>query len=144
MRHLKSQRSEAEELKAKLSSAAKAAMQADAEASSRLESCLAEERHQASTNRQELLSQITTLINKSGEAQETRWDSKVNAVRGDIAASRTIFQQADKEYTENMDVWFKKETLLVEEVLKSRDNLKGKMKNDWTVCVSTFRSPGIS
>lgn len=138
VKHLKGQRSEAEELKTKVSSAAKAALRADAEASSRLESCLAEERNQAARDRQELLSQITMLINKSGEAQDARWVSKINAVRADMATSRSTLQQADKDYNDNMDVWFKKEASVVEDVLKSRDTLKGKMKNDWTVRAPTL------
>lgn len=133
MKHLKSQKSEAEAMKAKLNSAAQAVMQADEQASSRLQACLAEERQQASTDRQELLSQITALVNKSGEAQDARWESKIHAVREDIATSKTAFQQADKEYADNMDTWSKKENSLVEEVLKSRDTLKSKMKSDWTV-----------
>lgn len=131
--HIKNQRSDAEDLKTKVSSAAKAAMQADAQASSRLESCLAEERERAAVDRQELLSQITTLINKSAEAQDARWESKIHTVKADIATSRTNLQAADKEYNDNMDAWSKKEASLVKEVLQSRDTLKGKMKNDWTV-----------
>ena len=94
---------------------------------------MVEEREQASQDRQSLLSQITTLINQSGEAQDARWSSKIDAVRDDIASSNTTFQAADKEYSTRMDVWMQKENLLVEEVLKSRDSLKNKMKEDWKV-----------
>lgn len=108
-------------------------MQADEDASYRLESHLAQERQQASVDRHELLSQIATLVKKSGETQDARWESKINAVRGDIAASQKTFQKADKDYNDSMDLWSKREDLLVEEILKSRDTLKGKLKSDWTV-----------
>ena len=117
-------------------------MQADADASQRLETCLAEERQQASTDRKELLSQITDLIQNSGQVQDSRWASKINAVREDIAASRTTFQQAEQDHDGNMEMWSKKENLLVEEILKSRDTLKGKMKNDWTVRTCDLYIPG--
>ena len=142
MKHIKRQRTEADALKAKFSAAAKAAMQADADASKRLETCLAEERQQASMDRKELLSQITELIQNAGQVQDGRWASKINAVREDIAASRTTFQQAEQDHDGNMEMWSKKENLLVEEILKSRDTLKGKMKNDWTVRASNLYNPG--
>ncbi len=99
--------------------------------SARLETCLKEERAQASQDRHQLLAQITTLINQSGEAQDSRWDSSVNAVRKDIASARLTLETANENYNTNMDVWSEKENLLVLEVLKSRDTLKTRMKDDW-------------
>ncbi len=106
-------------------------MQANADISAKLDTCLIEERVQASQNRQKLLAQITALISQSGEVQDSRWESKISAVRKDVASSRLALQAADMEYNAGMDVWSKKESLLVEEVLESRDTLKGKMKDDW-------------
>lgn len=106
-------------------------MQADADVSIRLETCLNEERAQASQDRQNLLAQITTLINSSGLAQDSRWESKINAVRKDIASARSTLDTANENYDTSMDLWSEKENLLVGEVLKSRDTLKIKMKDDW-------------
>ena len=106
-------------------------MQADADVSNRLETCLREERAQASQDRQNLLTQITGLITESGQTQDARWTSKIGAVRADIASSKTKFRSVGNSYGEAMDAWSQKETLLVEEVLKSRDSLKIKMKEDW-------------
>lgn len=96
-----------------------------------LEICLHDERAQASQDRQNLLAQITTLINQSGEAQDSRWESKINAVRDDIASARSTLDTANGNYNIGMDVWSEKENLLVADVLKSRDALKSKMKDDW-------------
>lgn len=49
-----------------------------------------------------------------------------------MAATRTEFEAADKRYSNAMEIWSEKESILVEEVLKSREDLKGKMKKDWT------------
>ncbi len=122
---------EADELRKKTSSAAQAAIQQDDEFSARLDACLKEEREQAAHDRENLLKQITNLVNRSGEVQDSRWQSKINTVRGDISTSRSALESADKHYGSGMDVWSQKENLLVEEVLKSRDTLKGKMKEDW-------------
>ena len=118
------------------SAAAKKALQADIQASDRLDACLVEERQQASADRTNLLSQITALVNQVGKDQDARLEIKINAVRDDVSASRTDLEQADKAYNEGMDQWSTKEQILVEEVLRSRENLKAKLKKDWTVCAS--------
>lgn len=129
---------EADALRKQLSVASQAAIQADADVSARLQACLIEEREQAVLDRQSLLSQITDLVNKSGEQQDARWVSKIDNIRSNIASSTSKFRTADKLYSEGMDVWAQKENLLVEEVLKSRDTLKGKMKKDWNVSCITL------
>ena len=106
-------------------------MQADEDVSARLETCLSEERAQASQDRQFLLAQITSLINQSGEAQDSRWESKINGVRKEILSTSSTLHEADKSYNTSMNVWLEKENLLVGEILKSRDTLKGRMKDDW-------------
>lgn len=112
------------------------AIEAEVQFASRLDVCLTEQRSQAATDRQEMLSQITDLINKSSEKQESRWESKINEIRNNIQVSSSTFQKADDRYNESMDVWVGKENDLVEEVLKSRETLKSKMKKDWTVRLS--------
>ena len=106
-------------------------MQADENISARLETCLEEERAQANRDRQQLLEQISNLVNSSGRNQEARWDAKIRAMREDINTSKTTFHSSEKAYVQGMDSWSKKEALLVEQVLKSRESLKMKMKEDW-------------
>ena len=131
VKHVNSQRDEANDLRQKASAAAREAIQADADVSARLEKCLKEERAQAFQDRQNLLAQITTLVNQSGEAQDSRWESSINAVRQDIASARSTLDTANEKHNTGMDVWTEKENLLAGEVLKSRDTLKSKMKDDW-------------
>lgn len=133
VKHLSKQKSEADQLRQAASTAATAAMQAEARISARLDACLSEERSQMATDRKTLLSQITDLVSKSGEIQDSRWESKVNDIRDDLSASTSSFQTANKSYNDQMDLWSEKESLLMDEVLKSRDTLKSKMKKDWTV-----------
>lgn len=117
------------------SSAATAAVEANAQISKRLDICLAEERIQASVNRQNLLSQITTLINQSGELGDARWESKFNSARNELASTALDLQAANDNYNKNMDIWSQKETLLIDKITMSRDMLKQKMKQDWTVSI---------
>ena len=90
-----------------------------------------EEHRQAREDRQQLLAQITDLVNKAGESQEARWKSKIDTVRKDITTSTSKLQVAEKSYAESMSGWSMRESLLVEKVLKSRESLKIKMKDDW-------------
>ena len=115
-----------------LSTATAAIIASDTQISTRLETCLAEERKQADEERQKLLTQITSLVNVSGSVQNDRLSGKVNAIRNDMAAARSDFSTSTKVYGDSMDTWSKKESLLVEEIIKSRESLKGKMKRDWT------------
>ena len=131
MKHVNLQKAEADDLRQKASAAASAAVQAEANVAAQLETCLNEERAQASADRDDLLAQIMSLVHKSGEMQNARWESKINAVREEVLSSRSALQAADHGYNTGMDVWSQKEKLLVDEVLKSRDTLKGKMKEDW-------------
>ena len=97
---------------------------------------MTEERDQAAVDRQTLLSQITDLVTKSGDKQDSRWESKIDSLRSDISASRSNLQAAESKYNDGMDTWLQKEKGLVDEVIKSRDSLKSKMKKDWTVNVT--------
>jgi len=107
-------------------------MESEERVAQQLEVLLEEERKKAAEDRETLLSQITNLVNVAGLAQDDRLNRKVQAVRTDLTAAKAEFQTADKKYGESMDIWSKKESLLIEEVMKSRDTLKGKMKKDWT------------
>ncbi|KAL8708591.1 MAG: hypothetical protein Q9220_006527 [cf. Caloplaca sp. 1 TL-2023] len=133
VKHVNTQKAEADELRAQISAATQEAIQAKAQTSSRLESILDEERAQAAQDRQSLLSQITSLVHQSGENQDARWRSSIAGVRADIGVSRCDLEARQKAYSESMDVWSQKESLLIDEVLKSRDSLKSRMKKDWMV-----------
>ncbi|KAL8773707.1 MAG: hypothetical protein Q9209_001475 [Squamulea sp. 1 TL-2023] len=131
VKHVNAQKAEADELQSHISAAAHDAMQAEAQMAFRIEAVLNEERAQAALDRQDLLSQISSLVAKSGDAQDARWQSKMNEVKSDILTSRSTFETRERKYSESMGVWSKKESLLMEEVVKSRDTLKSRMKKDW-------------
>ncbi|KAL8650038.1 MAG: hypothetical protein Q9226_005314, partial [Calogaya cf. arnoldii] len=132
VKHVNTQKAEADELRSQISTAARSAVQAEANMSSRLDSVLKEERAQAAEDRQNLLSQISLLVTNSGQAQDARWQSKINGIKTELTSSRSELESAEKKYSDSMGVWSEKENLLVEEVVKSRETLKSRMKKDWT------------
>ena len=114
-------------------------MQSNVAASSRLDEVLREEREQAAADRQSLLSQITSLVVAQGEAQDSRLTSKIQEIQKDVLASKESFESSTTQYSAGMDCWNEKETQLVEEVLRSRETLKSKLKEDWVVsCLLRF------
>ncbi len=133
LKHINSQKAEADDLRKQLIAASELAMQANATASARLDAVLAEERQQNVADRQTLLSQITNLITAQGEMQDARLSTKINEVQKNIIASKDTFEASRTKYGEGMDSWNDKETNLVSEVLRSRETLKSKLKEDWVV-----------
>ena len=131
VKHINSQKLEAEELRKNICAATTATSADEQAVSERLETCLSEEREKSRQEKQDLLAQITILVNKSSDAQEARWSSQISSVRQDIASSRSRLHTSEKAYVEGMDKWSNKETSFVDDVLKSRETLKMKMKEDW-------------
>ena len=132
VKHINTQKAEAEELRTQLTTATTAAVLADEQMSQKLTACLEEERRQAASDRHNLVAQITHLINATGSTQEDRMTAKIDGLRTEMSNARSQLRSAETSYSNSMDLWSKKETLLVEEVLKSRETLKGKLKTDWT------------
>ena len=132
MKHLNSQREEAESLRAQVVIATNAAAESEKKVNRRIEQCLEEERQAAASDRQTLLAQITDLIQANGVAQEKRVAARFDQVREDMADSRCRLETAVATYSEGMEMWSEQEGTFQEEVFKSRDALKTKLKNDWT------------
>jgi kinesin family protein 11 len=131
IKHVNSQKSEVEELRRQLTVASETAIQANAFASSKLDTVLSEERQQAASDRQNLLSQIANLITSQGETQDARLTAKVAEVQKDILSSKEVFEESRSKYSQGMDNWNDKETSLVGDIVKSRETLKSKLKEDW-------------
>ena len=131
--HLNAQREEANSLREQLAVATRQLLQNETENSEKLGSFLLEERNRAALDRQTLLSHITKMMDESHRQKEERWTTGIAGIREKSTASRSGFQIASKQYDVSMDNWSLKEDLLVEKVNKSREILKTKMKNDWTV-----------
>lgn len=133
LEHLRSQKAEADRLQQDLLLANARAIEANHIASSRLELVLDNERKQAASERQKLLSQITLLVHTSGEDQDARWSTKLGALQGDIHTSRLALEGALTSYREGMGTWSSKERAFKEEVVRSRESLKAKLEQGWTV-----------
>lgn len=133
LRHISVQRSESESLRRQLEGASENMVQSNASISTRIQDVVSEERRQAAEDRQKLLAQITSLINAQAEIQESRLASRTALIQDTILDSNTEFQGEVTKYSQAMDGWDSKESRFLDDVTKSRDALKTKLKDDWTV-----------
>lgn len=133
LKHIDAQRTEADALRQQLNTASELAMQANSAASAKLDDVLREEREQAAVDRQSLLMQITNLVMAQGETQDARLSVKIGEVQKDVLSSKESFEASRTQYSQGMDAWNEKEGKLVEQVLRSRETLKSKLKEDWVV-----------
>lgn len=78
------------------------------------------------------MTQISALINTQAEAQESRLHGKAILIQKSMAETNTNLENAVSHYGEGMVSWDVKEGELLDEVKKSRDQLKTKLKDDWT------------
>lgn len=133
MSQLKDQQAEGEAIQQSLLSASSAATQSEDATSSHFEAVCKEEMEQASMERRELLSQITSLINASGQAQEARWASKIGAIQGEMRLTREARKEAQESIVKRMSSWCAKQERHAEEVVNRREDIKSKLKEGWTV-----------
>lgn len=133
MKHLAGQQAEADRLRVQLSDAGAALKKANVEAATKLNVALVEEKQRASDDRASLISQMTSLIHGYGDVQDRRLDAQIVSVQEEVAASHQVYQVQQDDYNRSMDAWRVKEEFLVEDILKSREAVKSKIKKDWTV-----------
>lgn len=136
IKHIDSQKLEVNSLRAQLKAAQDAHVAAQIAATSKLETVLAEEKSQAATDRQNLLAQITLLVNSQGESQDHRLAQKIGDVQSEISTSKDELEVANATYERGMESWNDKEVMLVENVLRARETLKSKLKEDWVVSLA--------
>ncbi|KAH6960621.1 hypothetical protein HG530_004277 [Fusarium avenaceum] len=131
VKHIAAQRAECDTLRRQLQAATNTIVLQNATISSRIQDALVEERRQAVDERQKLVTQISTLINTHAESQESRLNKKAYQIQESITAASTNLEQAVDTYGEGMSSWDVKEGEMLDEVKKSRDQLKNKLKDDW-------------
>ncbi|RGP76228.1 kinesin family member 11 [Fusarium longipes] len=133
VKHITAQRAECDSLKRQLQSATNTIVLQNATISSRIQDALTEERRVAVDERQKLMAQISAIINAHAETQESRIHVKASQIQKSITATSTDLEQAVGTYDQGMSSWDLKEGEMLEEVKKSRDLFKTKLKDDWTV-----------
>lgn len=129
--HLSESRKEVGALRQQLSASVRDSIQSTEKLSVDLQTSLQAEHEQNRQERHTLLIQIGELVNKSGEQQEYRWQDQINKLQAEVSESRSNLQAADEAFNKGLDTWSSKEQQFNDEVTKSRDLIKTRMKEDW-------------
>ncbi|KAG5981453.1 hypothetical protein E4U55_002919 [Claviceps digitariae] len=132
VKHITAQRSEADSLRRQLQSAMNTIALQNTSLSTRVQEALEEERRQSAEDRQKLMTQMSSLFNAQAEAQEARLADQVAFIQKSVGESNTSMESAMTQYAQGMESWDSKENVLMEDVKKSREQLKNKLKDDWT------------
>ena len=129
--HLSTQQAEANELRRQLAVSHAAAIKSEEEMSSRFDKYLVDERRQGAADRASLISQITDLVTSTSTTQEQRIGARITEARKDMAMTRVELATANTSFSTSMDAWSQKEAHAIDEIVKHRETLKVKLKQDW-------------
>ncbi|KAF2815125.1 kinesin-domain-containing protein [Mytilinidion resinicola] len=132
IKHLHEQQAEADQLRQQIVQADTALLAANTSAQGRLSQIIEEEKLKAAEERQNLLTQMTSLINSTAEAQESRFAGKMLNVNESIDSSHAAYHITHNAYNQGMDNWVGKSKDIIGGVTKSRDNVKAKIKADFS------------
>lgn len=141
LRHMAAQKTESDKLRQKLEEASRIIVESNGTMSTRIQEVVEEERKQAAVERQNLLRQIGSLISSQAELQESRLAGKTALIQQTVVSSSKTFESDVAQFSEGMDAWNVKDTQILEDVAKSRDALKTKLKDEWTVSLPIFSFP---
>lgn len=130
---MNAQRAENEALRREVESASRAAVDAHSAVASQIQDAIDEERRLAAEDRQQLLAQIGNLIAAQAARQESRLTAKANTIREHVTESNKAFDGKLEAYATGMDAWDANASGFIQEASKSRDALKLRLKEDWTV-----------
>ncbi|KAI0020738.1 kinesin-domain-containing protein, partial [Xylariomycetidae sp. FL0641] len=133
LKHITSQKRESDDLRKQLEDASETIVESNSSISARIQEVVNEERRQAAEERRNLLAQITSLINSQADRQESRLACKTASIRQSVQESSSAFEGQVAQYSQGMDVWNEKEDQMLGQVHQSRDVLKSKLKDDWTM-----------
>ncbi|KKY15694.1 putative kinesin family protein [Phaeomoniella chlamydospora] len=132
VQHIQAQKKEADYLREQVQLANQRSLQASRDAANSLKNSLEVERVQAQKERQGLFEKMQALVEESAVTQDSRWSAAIGSTTENLEVSNKEFEEANLSYGKGMDEWTDKEQIFADEIVKSRDTLKTKMKRDWT------------
>ncbi|OTA57529.1 kinesin-domain-containing protein [Hypoxylon sp. EC38] len=131
LKHITSQKKESDSLRLQLQRASETIVESNTSISTQLQNVINEERRQAAEERQNLLTQITSLINSQAQLQESRLANKTISIQQSVQENSAALEGSMAQYSQGMENWNEKEARLLDEVANSREVLKTKLKDDW-------------
>lgn len=134
--HIHHQKAEISQLRSQLQQANQQTIEANRRASSQLAQSLEEEHASAETERDQLMSQIKTLMDESRRKQFNRLKGRFDGVKTDLSSSGDALEQATTQHDRHVDEWVFRAEQFAKDVTASRDEVKTKMQTDWEVSLA--------
>jgi len=131
--HNAAQKRESDSLREQLQGATDTIIQSNTSISAQIHDAINEERRQAAEERRNLLAQITILINSQAEVQESRLANKATLIQQSVQGNTSMLEGSMAQYARGVDSWNIREEQFLDEVAATRDSLKSKLQDDWTV-----------
>ncbi|KAK5163098.1 Kinesin- motor protein [Saxophila tyrrhenica] len=125
------QRDEADRLRQQISQANNSYVTAGEESQVQLQRAIEEERQTAAAERTALMAKVSSLLNESAMAQETRISGFVEGANKRLRTSADEYRTSQQAYGSGMDSWNGRSQSLIDTTLKSREAIKSKLKADW-------------
>lgn len=136
VRELNEQKSGAEKLRQQIVEANNELAVKNTASTIRLTTLLEEERETQAAERQVLLTQITSLINSTAQKREKRIESGIASIRTEFDEHSVAHGKAHEDYVAGERLWAEQSDEIVNNVIRSRDNVKSKLKADFAVSAS--------
>lgn len=132
-KHMKEQKAEIERLGKELTSATATASEATEKAQESLKTILVEERENSAKDRQNLIAQITTLINSNADEQDERLSKRVDGLQAEITATKTALDEASKTHQNGLDTWSEREESFYTSLCTAQETVRRILSEDWQV-----------
>jgi kinesin family protein 11 len=138
VRQMNEQQTEAEQLREQMSKANEELAQRNYASNSRLAELIEQEREQQASEREALMSQISTLINSTTKKQQDRVAATLDSVRIEFDASHETHSKENESFVAGSSAWSSKAQEMVGKVVESRESVKNKIKTDFAVCSTSL------
>lgn len=133
IKNLNAQQAENARLNQQILEANAALVASNKAAQGRITEVVDDERQKSAAERQQLFSQITSLITATAEAQEKRLSEQMAGVSGEMGAANATHNTQQSVYNEGMSAWSSKSQEIVAGAARSRDGVKAKIKADFAM-----------
>ena len=119
-----------------ISASEKANLSAMGDISIALETALAHEREKAEQERNNLTSEIVSLINAVLDGQHARWSAAVENAKQDLSASQSHVHGGYQLVSKGLDSWADREGLFTKKLLNNKDEVKKSIIEASKVCIT--------
>jgi kinesin family protein 11 len=128
---LQEQREESRKLREKMALANKELLIKNSQTWESFSKLLTEERIAAECERQNLVNQMVVLLNNTASTQEIRLGNMFTSIQAELSVHHEEHTRADTEFGKDGSRWAEKSEALTEKMIKSRDNIRTKIKSDF-------------